>query len=74
MPASARALVHAFLEREFIRQVEFLAELVRVPSDNPARRLRPGRRARARVAGRACSIWKWKQTSCPQSVVESRTA
>ena len=35
MPASARALVHAFLEREFIRQVEFLAELVRVPSDNP---------------------------------------
>lgn len=35
MSASARALVHAFLEREFIRQVEFLAELVRVPSDNP---------------------------------------
>lgn len=35
MPASVRALVHAFLEREFIRQVEFLAELVRVPSDNP---------------------------------------
>jgi succinyl-diaminopimelate desuccinylase len=35
MPASARAVVHAFLEREFIRQVEFLAELVRVPSDNP---------------------------------------
>jgi acetylornithine deacetylase/succinyl-diaminopimelate desuccinylase-like protein len=35
MPASARALVHAFLERELIRQVEFLAELVRVPSDNP---------------------------------------
>lgn len=35
MPASTRALVHAFLEREFIRQVEFLAELVRVPSDNP---------------------------------------
>jgi acetylornithine deacetylase/succinyl-diaminopimelate desuccinylase-like protein len=27
--------VSAFLEREFIRQVEFLAELVRVPSDNP---------------------------------------
>ena len=35
MSATARALVHAFLEREFIRQVEFLAELVRVPSDNP---------------------------------------
>jgi acetylornithine deacetylase/succinyl-diaminopimelate desuccinylase-like protein len=35
MSASARALVHAFLEREFIRQVEFLAELVRVSSDNP---------------------------------------
>ena len=35
MSASVRALVHAFLEREFIRQVEFLAELVRVPSDNP---------------------------------------
>lgn len=35
MTASSRALVHAFLEREFIRQVEFLAELVRVPSDNP---------------------------------------
>jgi len=31
----ARALVNDFLEREFIRQVEFLAELVRVPSDNP---------------------------------------
>lgn len=35
MSESARALVHAFVEREFIRQVEFLAELVRVPSDNP---------------------------------------
>lgn len=35
MPAATRASVHAFLEREFIRQVEFLAELVRVPSDNP---------------------------------------
>ncbi|HEY0939410.1 MAG TPA: M20/M25/M40 family metallo-hydrolase [Steroidobacter sp.] len=35
MSESARALVHDFLEREFIRQVEFLAELVRVPSDNP---------------------------------------
>jgi acetylornithine deacetylase/succinyl-diaminopimelate desuccinylase-like protein len=35
MTESARAIVHAFLEREFIRQVEFLAELVRVPSDNP---------------------------------------
>src|SRR5689334_17283369 len=35
MSQSARALVHEFLEREFIRQVEFLAELVRVPSDNP---------------------------------------
>nr|WP_298721911.1 M20/M25/M40 family metallo-hydrolase [uncultured Steroidobacter sp.] len=35
MTVSTRALVHAFLEREFIRQVEFLAELVRVPSDNP---------------------------------------
>ena len=35
MSATARALVHAFLEREFIRQVEFLAELVRVSSDNP---------------------------------------
>lgn len=35
MPQSDRALVHDFLEREFIRQVEFLAELVRVPSDNP---------------------------------------
>lgn len=35
MPASVRAMVHAFLEREFIRQVEFLAELVRVPGDNP---------------------------------------
>ena len=32
---SSRAVVHAFLEREFIRQVEFLAELVHVPSDNP---------------------------------------
>lgn len=32
---SARAVVSAFLSREFIRQVEFLAELVRVPSDNP---------------------------------------
>jgi acetylornithine deacetylase/succinyl-diaminopimelate desuccinylase-like protein len=32
---SARAVVNEFLEREFIRQVEFLAELVRVPSDNP---------------------------------------
>lgn len=36
MSESARALVRDFLEREFIRQVEFLAELVRVPSDNPA--------------------------------------
>lgn len=35
MSESARAMVHAFLERELIRQVEFLAELVRVPSDNP---------------------------------------
>lgn len=35
MSESARAVVSAFLEREFIRQVEFLAELVRVPSDNP---------------------------------------
>lgn len=35
MTEFARAMVHAFLEREFIRQVEFLAELVRVPSDNP---------------------------------------
>ena len=35
MSETARALVHAFLERELIRQVEFLAELVRVPSDNP---------------------------------------
>lgn len=35
MSESARATVNAFLEREFIRQVEFLAELVRVPSDNP---------------------------------------
>lgn len=35
MSESARAMVHDFLEREFIRQVEFLAELVRVPSDNP---------------------------------------
>jgi succinyl-diaminopimelate desuccinylase len=32
---SDRAVVSSFLEREFIRQVEFLAELVRVPSDNP---------------------------------------
>ena len=32
---SPRAVVTAFLEREFIRQVEFLAELVHVPSDNP---------------------------------------
>lgn len=32
---SARAVVSAFLEREFIRQVEFLAELVHAPSDNP---------------------------------------
>ena len=32
---STRAAVSAFLEREFIRQVEFLAELVHVPSDNP---------------------------------------
>ena len=35
MSESARAVVSEFLEREFIRQVEFLAELVRVPSDNP---------------------------------------
>lgn len=35
MLESARAVVNAFLEREFIRQVEFLAELVQVPSDNP---------------------------------------
>ncbi|HEY0685930.1 MAG TPA: M20/M25/M40 family metallo-hydrolase [Steroidobacter sp.] len=35
MSDSARAMVHAFLERESLRQVEFLAELVRVPSDNP---------------------------------------
>jgi acetylornithine deacetylase/succinyl-diaminopimelate desuccinylase-like protein len=35
MSESARAVVSAFLEREFIRQAEFLAELVRVPSDNP---------------------------------------
>lgn len=35
MNESARAAVNDFLEREFIRQVEFLAELVRVPSDNP---------------------------------------
>lgn len=35
MSESARAVVNDFLEREFIRQVEFLAELVRVPSDNP---------------------------------------
>jgi acetylornithine deacetylase/succinyl-diaminopimelate desuccinylase-like protein len=35
MSESARALVQDFLEREFILQVEFLAELVRVPSDNP---------------------------------------
>jgi len=35
MSESARAVVSAFLEREFIRQVEFLAELVHVPSDNP---------------------------------------
>lgn len=35
MSESARAVVRDFLEREFIRQVEFLAELVRVPSDNP---------------------------------------
>ncbi len=35
MNESARAVVNDFLEREFIRQVEFLAELVRVPSDNP---------------------------------------
>jgi succinyl-diaminopimelate desuccinylase len=35
MSDSARAVVNAFLEREFIRQVEFLAELVHVPSDNP---------------------------------------
>lgn len=33
--ASARAVVTDFLEREFVRQVEFLAELVHVPSDNP---------------------------------------
>lgn len=32
---SSRAVVNAFLEREFIRQVEFLAELVQAPSDNP---------------------------------------
>src|SRR5688572_11282922 len=32
---STRAVVSAFLEREFIRQVEFLAELVHAPSDNP---------------------------------------
>jgi succinyl-diaminopimelate desuccinylase len=32
---STRAVVSAFLEREFIRQAEFLAELVHVPSDNP---------------------------------------
>lgn len=32
---SARTVVSAFLEREFIRQVEFLAELVHAPSDNP---------------------------------------
>jgi succinyl-diaminopimelate desuccinylase len=35
MSESARAVVSAFLEREFIRQAEFLAELVHVPSDNP---------------------------------------
>ncbi|MBL8271519.1 M20/M25/M40 family metallo-hydrolase [Steroidobacter sp.] len=35
MSETVRGKVHAFLEREFIRQVEFLAELVRVPSDNP---------------------------------------
>jgi succinyl-diaminopimelate desuccinylase len=35
MSESARAVVSAFLEREFIRQVEFLAELVHMPSDNP---------------------------------------
>jgi len=35
MLESARAVVNAFLEREFIRQVEFLAELVHAPSDNP---------------------------------------
>src|SRR5262245_8248068 len=35
MTESVRAAVSDFLEREFIRQVEFLAELVRVPSDNP---------------------------------------
>lgn len=35
MSESTRAIVHAFLERELIRQTEFLAELVRVPSDNP---------------------------------------
>lgn len=35
MSESARAMVHAFLDRESLQQVEFLAELVRVPSDNP---------------------------------------
>lgn len=35
MSETARAVVSAFVEREFIRQVEFLAELVRAPSDNP---------------------------------------
>jgi acetylornithine deacetylase/succinyl-diaminopimelate desuccinylase-like protein len=41
MSKSVRALVHEFLEREFIQQVEFLAELVRVPSDNPPGDCRP---------------------------------
>src|ERR1044072_5461355 len=35
MSEPTRAVVHAFLERESVRQVEFLAELVRVASDNP---------------------------------------
>ena len=48
-------VIAAFVDRDFPRETEFLAELVKVPSDNLARRLRAARETRAPTAGPARS-------------------
>ncbi len=45
----ARAKIHEFLERERQRQTRFLAELVKVPSDNPPGDCRPHAECAARL-------------------------
>ena len=47
------ARIRAFLDGERAAQAAFLAELVKVPSDNPPGDCAPARRARGRAAGRA---------------------